>query len=104
MPTISEHAKLRMRERCNANRKEMIRLSKFAFKKGIDVAELNGDLKNHVNYMLYLSRKRNGVNKVTVYDKYVFLFDNGKMVTVLELPQRFCGEFIKKKVEQKVEV
>lgn len=98
MPTITSHARIRLRERCCVTGAEAQKFVDTAFKKGVKRQELDGRLRRFAD-ALYLSY-HNG-NQIRLYGKHAFIFQNGALITVLDIPERIIGDqFLKKRKEE----
>ena len=98
MPTITSHARIRLRERCGKTSSDAQKLVDIAFRKGLKQTELDGRLRRYAD-ALYLNY-HNG-NQIRLYGKHAFIFQNGKLITVLDIPERIIGDqFLKKRKEE----
>lgn len=92
MITISRHAEKRMKERCGFNKKSIERIVKRAYEKGTDYKDTTGLLKRWIK-KIHLKNKK--ANEYRVYGQMLYIFDNGKLVTVLHIPNELKKELKK---------
>lgn len=99
MPTITSHARVRLRERCGMKANDAQRLVNRAFRNGLKQTELDGRLRRYAD-ALYLNY-HNG-NQIRLYGKHAFIFHNGSLITVLDIPERIVGDRFLKRERKKV--
>jgi len=89
---LSEHSKIRMKERTNYNHKERLRLFADALKLGKSPNDINE--KKNKELKKFLSSRKNC--KVKLYKNYVFIYSkNGqRLYTMYELPKELQNEEI----------
>ena len=89
---LTEHAKLRMKERTNLNHKERKQLFRQALNNGKSYHQIKDK-----RLQKYIDRKQK-VCKAKVYKGYVFIYSkNGKsLYTMYKLPEVFEEEGVKK--------
>ena len=83
---ITNHARIRLKERCGLPKKAHKRNVSNALLKGIKYDECSGNLKWYLD-TLFLSH-RNG-NNIRIYINYVYIFNHSLLVTVLTLPNNY---------------
>lgn len=81
---ISEHARMRMQERCGFDRKTGDQMAKNAFEQGITHGQTKGRL-NHWISWLYLKKKR--ANNIRIYEDNAYIFCGETLVTVIPVPE-----------------
>lgn len=82
---VTKHAKKRIHERLNINKKGSKKLAQKAIKKGISHSEATGQLKKYMD-KLFLSH-RSACN-LRVYNQATFIFDRKFfLITVIPLPK-----------------
>lgn len=80
---ITDHAKIRAKERLNLNSKSLERLAEKAFDKGLKSNTAKAKLKKYLD-KLYLEYKTGyGV----VYGEIVYVFIGEKLITLWQLPR-----------------
>ena len=85
MPSITNHAENRLKERCGLSKKARKRNVQKALDDGIRHSECSGKLKKYVDY-LFLSYGLG--NNIRIYGNHVYIFRNEILITVFALPSR----------------
>lgn len=97
---VTEHAKDRTRQRVGLPKRAVEMNAERAFEEGLKHGELNGSLKRFVD-TLYLQDRV--ANNIRVYCGNVYLFAGRKLITVIQLPQKYrkrADGLWRKKVEK----
>lgn len=81
---ITRHATARLRERLGIPKTAVERNAAKALTKGITVAETTGRLRQYLDY-LYLCQHK--ANNVRIHTRYVYIFQDERLITVFPLPQ-----------------
>ena len=85
-PELTRHSKTRLKERCGANKSSQEKIATTALEKGIKHAETSGSLRRYLD-MLYLQERN--ANNIRIWGDKVFLFRADRLITVLQLPQKY---------------
>ena len=86
MAVISDHAKIRIKERCGLPKKAIRKNAELALQHGVKHGDCTGRLKKYVDY-LYLSHKT--ATNIRLYGAFVYIFAQEELVTVLPLHRSY---------------
>lgn len=92
---MSNHAKLRLKERCGLNKKATFNLAEKAFYSGLSHSDLSGSARRYTE-SLFLNE--HVANNIKIYGHNVFLFKGRTLITVLSLPHKYV-KYIDKRQE-----
>ena len=82
--TITNHAEMRIKERCGLPKKAIEKNALNALQNGICHSETTGRFRKYIDW-LFLSHKQGG--KIRIYGNHVYIFNTtDKLITVLPLP------------------
>ena len=98
-PELTRHAKTRLKERCGSNKSSQEKIAATALEKGIKHSETAGSLRRYLD-MLYLQERN--ANNIRVWGDKVYLFRVNRLITVLQLPQKYmrvCAKIREKEEE-----
>lgn len=82
---VTKHAKERTKNRVGLRKGLAENNTAKALKFGLTHADTAGGLKRYIDY-LYLTH---GFSEIRIYHRYVYIFCNGKLVTILPLPRKY---------------
>lgn len=97
--TITKHGDKRLRERVGVSRSAVEKVTEKALKYGIKHSEVSGSLKRYLD-KLWLTYR---MGHFRIYQQKIYVFTGERLITVLNLPQRFHGT-VKKIQDMKGEV
>lgn len=80
---ISNHAKMRMKQRCGLNEKSCERIARKAFEEGICHSQTKGQLNKWVTSLYF---KNEDANNIRLYGDKAFIFCGEVLVTVIQIP------------------
>ena len=80
---ISNHGKMRMKQRCGLNKKSCERIAKKAFEEGIRHSETTGRLNKWISSLYFKSKK---ANNIRLYGDKAYIFSDEVLVTVIQIP------------------
>lgn len=80
---ISEHARMRMQERCGFDRRTGDQMAKNAFERGITHGQTQGRLNKWIT-RLYFKKKK--ANNIRIYGNNAYIFCGEILVTVIPVP------------------
>lgn len=86
MVHITRHANQRVRQRVGIPKKAVKRYVETAYLDGLSHGELCGGLKRYIDGV-YLQKRC--ANDIRVYGEFVFLFQNARLITITNLPNRY---------------
>ena len=86
---VTKHAKQRMKERCGLKSKSTERMAAVAYEKGMKHGDLSGNLKKWVDSLYFKNRT---ANQIRLYGDKAYIFQNEKLITVLQIPQNLLKE------------
>lgn len=89
---VSEHAKVRLKERCGFNKKASQRMVQKAFEEGITHGQTKGCLNKWVTSLYF--RNKNA-NNIRLYGDKAYIFCGEKLVTVIQIPQNLVRDLKK---------
>ena len=84
---LTEHSVRRTKDRVGLSKKIADKNAQKALEFGIKHSEFKGGLRRYLD-KLYLSN--GNANNVRVYHRYVYLFRNNCLITIMNLPRKFC--------------
>ena len=84
--SLSKHAEKRMKERLNLNKQAATRMANKAYEQGINGNIKNGSLKKYIDSKIK-EGKINEYTEVKIYGDYVYIFDDGLLITVFIVPK-----------------
>lgn len=90
---ITRHARERAAERQGADKAAARRNAQQALKHGKRRQETTGGLRR---YLDALFKKYRTANNIKTYQNFVYIFRNGVLITLFQLPERFSEEAGKK--------
>lgn len=94
---VSNHGKMRMKQRCGFNKKSCERIAKKAFEEGVRHGETTGRLNKWIS-SLYMKNK--SANNIRIYGDKAYIFCGDVLVTVIQIPsdlQKNMKSMIKRK-------
>lgn len=91
MVSVSAHGNKRVRSRCGVPKKTVHKLAEKAYDDGITHSETTGALNKYITALYFYNQS---ANNIRVYKDKVFIFSGRKLITVLNLPQRFSKSVI----------
>lgn len=80
---VTNHAKQRTKDRLGVSKKMADKMANKALEHGITHSMAKGNLKGYLD-KLYLKHKT--ANNLRVYNRKVYLFDRGILITIINLP------------------
>ena len=80
---VSNHAKMRMKQRCGLNAKSCERIARKAFEEGICHSQTKGQLNKWVTCLYF---KNEDANNIRLYGDKAFIFCGEVLVTVIQIP------------------
>lgn len=95
---VTKHAKQRMKQRCGLNDKSSERLAKIAYEKGLKHGNLTGNLKKWVDSLYFKNRT---ANQIRLYGDKAYIFQNEKLITVIQIPHNLVKEVVRISRERK---
>ena len=82
MKRVTRHGKKRIRERVG------VRNTRYNYRqarmKGHYSYQYDGDFRKFLDYLAYKNKHR-----ITVYNNYIYIIKNNKLVTVLNVPEKY---------------
>ena len=81
---VTNHARMRMKQRCGFSKKSCERMAEKALKEGIRHSETKGRLRRYISG-LYVEHKRKGAD-IRIYGDKAYIFCKGVLITVLQIP------------------
>ena len=100
MPTVSDHADTRMRERCGLSSRASQRIVERAWEKGLKHGDLVGSLKRWADSLYFYAKKPDF--EVRIYGDKTYIFAQQNLVTVLDLPNQYKAT-VKKLIDKHAE-
>lgn len=88
MCELTKHSKDRMKERCGLNKSAQQKAAETALAKGITHSDTSGSLRRYLDG-LYLQKKN--ANNLRIWGDKVFVFHNERLITVLQVPNKYMG-------------
>ena len=98
---VTKHSVKRTKDRVGLSKKLTKKNAQKAFEYGITHADTKAGLKRYLD-KLYLSSNGSG-NNVRIYHRYVYVFHDSTLITILPLPTKFyalADKLQKQKVDQ----
>lgn len=86
MGRVSRHAAQRTRERLGLPKKSVERNAQRAFENGVDRLSTTGKLRRYLDAVWWGDTPKDGIR---VYHRNVYIFNDGILVTVMDLPRRY---------------
>lgn len=83
---VTRHAEMRIRERLGIPKSAVKRNAAKALSEGIPYCETNGPLKI---YLQWLFLQKQEANNIRVMCRYVYLFQEELLITVIQLPSEY---------------
>ena len=80
---ISNHGKMRMKQRCGLNKKSCERIAKKAFEEGIRHSETTGRLNKWISNLYFKNEK---ANNIRLHGDKAYIFCEEVLVTVIQIP------------------
>lgn len=80
---ISNHGKMRMKQRCGLNKKSCERMAEKTFKEGIRHNETTGRLNKWISSLYF---KNKNANNIRLYGDKAYIFCGDVLVTVIQIP------------------
>lgn len=80
---ISNHGKMRMKQRCGLNKKSCERMAKKAFEEGIRHSQTTGQLNKWITSLFFKNTK---ANNIRLYGDKAYIFCGEVLVTVIQIP------------------
>ena len=80
---LSNHAKMRMKQRCGLNSKSCERMTKKAFEEGVHHNQTKGLLNKWVTSLYFKNQK---ANNIRLYGDKAYIFCDDVLVTVIQIP------------------
>lgn len=88
---ITRHARQRMRERLGLPKRAVQRHAQRAYDEGLHHGGVSGAAGRYLDALYFKNRC---ANDLRVYGEFVFVFANGVLITVHEIPNRLKGAFL----------
>ncbi len=82
--TLTKHGMDRLRERLGIPKKACQRMAQTAFDNGITYLNVKGETNRYFT-RIYL--KNTNANNIRIYGKFVYVFDDETLITVLHIPK-----------------
>lgn len=95
---VTKYAKQRMKQRCGLNDKSSERLAKITYEKGLRHGNLTGNLKKWVDSLYFKNRT---ANQIRLYGDKAYIFQNEKLITVIQIPHNLVKEVVRISRERK---
>lgn len=95
---VTKYAKQRMKQRCGLNNKSSERLAKIAYEKGLRHGNMTGNLKKWVDSLYFKNRT---ANQIRLYGDKAYIFQNEKLITVIQIPHNLVKEVVRISRERK---
>ena len=83
---VTEHAKARIKERHGGKNSSLEKIAATALANGITHSETAGSLKRDLDKLFF---KREVANNLRIWGDKVFIFQNEKLITVVQLPHKY---------------
>ena len=83
---LTQHAKVRLRERCNLKKSDAQKFVDNAFKKGIRHADTKDSLNRYLNHLYFRYGK---ANNIRIYKDIIFIQRKNILFTILHLPEKY---------------
>lgn len=83
MVILTEHSKIRLKERCGLNKDSLERISEKAFLYGITHSETKGNLNKWITSLYF---QNCAANNIRLYGDKAYLFTENKLITVVQIP------------------
>lgn len=83
---LTEHSIRRTKDRVGLSKKIADKNAQKALEFGIKHSESKGGLRRYLD-KLFLSNRN--ANNVRIYHRYVYLFHNNRLITIMNLPHKF---------------
>lgn len=80
---ISNHGKMRMKQRCGLDKKSCERIAKKAFEEGIRHSETTSRLNKWISSLYF---KNKNANNIRLYGDKAYIFCGEVLVTVIQIP------------------
>lgn len=80
---VSNHAKMRMKQRCGLSSKSCERIAKKAFEEGVHHNQTKGLLNKWVTSLYFKNQK---ANNIRLYGDKAYIFCDDVLVTVIQIP------------------
>ena len=96
---ITEHARMRLKDRCGIDRINFIPMAKTALENGITRKECYGQLREYLDVLS--SRHRKG-NCIRLFGEYIFVFRGSLLITVFTIPN-YLKDIVNSLFDQKDE-
>lgn len=89
---VTKHAKQRMKERSGLKSKSIDRMAAVAYEKGLRHSDLTGNLKKWVDSLYFKNR---AANQIRLYGDKAYIFQNEKLITVIQIPHNLVKEVVR---------
>ena len=86
MPTVTRHASRRTRERLGIPKKAVDANAEKAMRYGVHRWEVHNGLRRYLDYLFHQS---NDTADIILYHRNVYIFQNAKLITVMNLPKKY---------------
>lgn len=80
---ITKHADIRLKERCNLNKKTRNRIVEKVLKEGITHSQTKGNLNKWITSLYFKNKK---ANNIRLYGDKAYIFCDESLMTVLQIP------------------
>lgn len=80
---MSNHGKMRMKQRCGLNKKSCERMAEKAFVEGIRHNQTTGQLNKWISSLFFKNKK---ANNIRLYGDKAYIFCGEVLVTVIQIP------------------
>lgn len=87
---ISEHAKKRSKSRANFKGNNLLHMAKKAYFKGLGFTNARGKILEFIKQKYHTEYR---ANNIKVYGRFVYIFRNNVLLTVIDLPQYLWGDW-----------
>ena len=86
---LSNHAKMRMKQRCGLNSKSCERMAKKSFEEGVHHNQTKGLLNKWVTSLYFKNQK---ANNIRLYGDKAYIFCDNVLVTVIQIPSNLTKD------------
>lgn len=97
---ITDHARARYKERMGMSKSRMEKDAKQAWKNGVRWDEVSGSLRRYIDGQHFGSKI---LASIRVYCGRVYIFKNGALITVFELPPKYRRKGVEERVRSRRE-
>ncbi|MBR0542378.1 MAG: hypothetical protein IJK26_09315 [Clostridia bacterium] len=97
---LTNNAKKRMKEKCNANKKSLERIAKNAFEKGYTHSQTKGSLNKWITRLWHINP---AANNIRIYGDKAYIFCDNRLITVIQIPANLTKNMKSMIKEQNIE-